>query len=171
MKTRSRMRASLTGRTCLLVFLCLSAGCWESHPTQEAGDPSAAQGSGATVSNDRPAPKSAESSSAEKAATLPASAPDNALVFKQTWQARGDASRAILGNRAGRRRATGRGIRSLCDLGTTGGHWQPSEAGPIAGRGQSIGWAGPIGGHGQDAAGGDLAPRHSRPARHRARGQ
>ena len=69
MKTLSPVYVPTAGRTCLLVFLCLLAGCWDSHPKQEAGNQSAASGqpaaagSGATASNIPPSQKTVESSS------------------------------------------------------------------------------------------------------------
>ena len=74
----------MAGRTCLLVFLCLSAGCWDSHPTQEAGDLPAAHDSGAAASSDQASPQTAKSSPAEKAATLRAPGSPDELGFKHT---------------------------------------------------------------------------------------
>ena len=68
MKTISRMRTPMAGRTCLLLFLGLLAGCWDSHPKQEAGDQRAVPGNGATSSNGQPSANTAKSSSAEKSA-------------------------------------------------------------------------------------------------------
>ena len=74
----------LAGRTCLLVFLCMIAGCWDSPPRQEAGDQPAAKRSGGEASKDRPLQKTAESSSANKVAA--AGSPDEELGFKHTWK-------------------------------------------------------------------------------------
>ena len=85
MKTISRMHAPPAGRTCLLVFLCLSAGCWDPHPKQEAGDQRAAPGNSATAANDQRLEKTTKAGSAEKsAATLAVPVPADELGFKHT---------------------------------------------------------------------------------------
>ncbi|MGA2258700.1 MAG: multiheme c-type cytochrome, partial [Thermoguttaceae bacterium] len=69
------------GWTCLFVLLSLVAGCWDSHPKQEAGDQAAAKGSGAPASDYQPSQKMAESSSVEKGATA---GPPDELGFEHT---------------------------------------------------------------------------------------
>ncbi|MEI8372502.1 MAG: multiheme c-type cytochrome [Planctomycetota bacterium] len=87
MKTRSRMRTPVAGRTCLLVFLCLSAGCWDSQSKQEVSDQPTGSGSGTTVSNDQRLQKTTESGSAKKsAATLPVPSSADELGFNRTWK-------------------------------------------------------------------------------------
>jgi ribosomal protein L40E len=83
------MPTPMVGRTCLFIYLCLLAGCWDPHPKQETGNQPAAQGSGATASSNQSLQKTAESNAAEKSpATLPVPGPADELGFKHTWKPR-----------------------------------------------------------------------------------
>ncbi len=73
----------MAGRTCLLVFLCTLAGCWDSHSKQEASNQPASQAGGAKASSDQPPQKAAELTLAKKPI---AKSMDEELGFKHTWK-------------------------------------------------------------------------------------
>jgi hypothetical protein len=81
MKTKSRMRVPMAGRTCLLFVLCILAGCWDSHTKQDASDQPAAHGSSATTLSDQPSQKASQ---ANPAKTPAGSNVDDQLGFKHT---------------------------------------------------------------------------------------
>ena len=68
----------MAGRTCLLLFLSILAGCSDTRSKLDAGDRSAA--------HDQPSAKPSESSSAKPVATLPVRSPDDQLGFHATWK-------------------------------------------------------------------------------------
>ena len=82
------MNSVLRKRTCLLLFLCFAAGCWDSHPKQESGEQPAAHGSGAIASSDQPEPKTAADSSSARnsAAALRVHEAGDDFGFKETWK-------------------------------------------------------------------------------------
>ena len=83
MKTISRMCAPLAGRTCLLFFSCLLAGCWNSDTKRDASNQPTTHVGSATASDDQSSQKPAVSSSAEKP---PEASLDDKLGFKHILQ-------------------------------------------------------------------------------------
>jgi hypothetical protein len=83
MNMTSEIRTSRFRRNCLLALLCLSAGCWDSHPKQEAGE-QAADGKSSLQK-----PGAATSAAADSAGHA-AAEPQDELGFKHTLGPRSD---------------------------------------------------------------------------------
>jgi hypothetical protein len=83
MKTISRMSSPRVGRICLVVFLCLLAGCWGTDSKQEASKHSAAAED--TASSSQPAEKAVGTGRTDKPR---ADSPDESLGFEHTLKPR-----------------------------------------------------------------------------------
>jgi hypothetical protein len=85
MRMRPRTRIALAGRTCLLVGLSLSLGCWSSQPKHEAADQSASHSSGALAATGQTSAKAPEASSLSKLSAKTDSGTDE-FGFKRALQ-------------------------------------------------------------------------------------